>query len=56
MLAMNRGGRSSREVSSISADPDPFEEGLLSVMVMGAQFMYISRLPIRLNHVQAIVY
>jgi hypothetical protein len=56
MLAMNRGGKSSEEDSSASADPNFFAEELLSARVMGAQFMYISRLQRRLNQAQAIVY
>jgi hypothetical protein len=55
MLATNKGGNSEERFSN-ATDSDLFFEELLSVIVMGAQFMYISRLPIRLNQVQAMVY
>lgn len=48
MLAVNMSGKASKaEVSRLVEE--------LPVMVTGAQFMYISRLPILLNHVQAMV-
>lgn len=56
MLAMNKGGNSSVVRFPTAVDSDLFFEELLSVIVRGAQFMYISRPPIRLNQVQAMVY
>lgn len=52
MLATNMGGKLVERFSTTSVSR--FEEPL--VTVTGAQFMYISRLPIRLNQVQASVY
>jgi hypothetical protein len=51
-LVMNIGGKASGCLGVLS---DEFDGGSLTT-VMGAQFMYITRLPIRLNHVQARVY
>jgi len=48
MLAVNMSGKASNaEVSRLAVE--------LPVMVTGAQFMYISRLPTLLNHVHAMV-
>jgi hypothetical protein len=51
-LAMNIGGKAGDCLGVLSDELD----GESLATVMGAQFMYISRLPIRLNHVQAKVY
>lgn len=52
MLATNMGGKLEERspISSVERLEEP------PVTVIGAQFMYISRLPMRLNHVQARVY
>ena len=52
ILATNIGGK---EGDCFGMSSDAFEGESLAT-VMGAQFMHISRLPIRLNHVQAKVY
>lgn len=55
-LATNMGGKLAERFSTVGvrSETERLDEAL--VTVTGAQFIYISRLPIRLNQVQARVY
>ena len=55
MLATNIGGKLEERCSMTGATSERLVEEP-PVIVTGAQFMYISRLPMRLNQVQARVY
>jgi hypothetical protein len=54
MFATNIGGKLEERCSITGASTERLDEPL--VTVTGAQFMYISRFPMRLNQVQARVY